>query len=200
MLLSDCEIRELVGRESLIAPFVEENLQAVSYDITMNNVMMACKRVNAPIFLTDNGSVSDMLERVDISNGYLLKPGEYVLVKTKEKLALPKHIAAHIRPRTTFIRYGLLILAQHLQPTFNGYLYLGLYNVTPNVIMLTPGLKIGQVSFENIDGKITDSKLYCNKIDAKFQGEDDFRTPKMDKLTPEEKAEAERIIRKITGE
>lgn len=199
MVLSDVKIKELVKEHGLLSPFDERKLQATSYDISSSSEVMVYCILDYAVDLRNRDHVETAMKKVNIGNGYHVKPGEYILVKTKEKVNMPDTLAAHIRPRTTFTRLGLIVSDQHINPSFQGYLYLGIHNVTPNIIDIYPDLSMAQVIFEKVDGPITQDRLYRMKQDAKYQGEDDFRVPKYDMLENEEKEEVDNIINKILG-
>ena len=151
MLLSDQEIKKLAKEDGMITPFEERNLQSVSYDITAGNIARVFNRLSDPIDLND--------KEIDITDGYLIKPNEYMLVKSGEKYTLPDDIAAYARPRTTLSRLGLILTPQHFNPSFSGYIYYGLLNVTPNILKIYPGTSIGQIVFEKVCGAL-DKKIF----------------------------------------
>lgn len=201
MVLSDCEIRNLVQDAQIIAPFNEKQLQAVSYDITSGNVVMVYQRLQQPLDLRDKDQIQYATNKIMISSqsGYPIKPGEYILIKTREKFNIPANLTAHVRPRTTFNRFGLTLSDQHMNPGFRGHLFLGLYNATPNIINIVPGLTIGQMVFEKVQGEISQDKLYDQKPDAKYQDEDDFIVPRLDDLTDAEQKKVNAIVDKLMG-
>lgn len=199
MVLSDIKIRELATHKGLLEPFEENRLQAVSYDISSGNIAMVYQSLDVAVDLRNKNQVEQAMRKVDITKGYHIKPGEYLLVKTKEKFAIPANLTAHVRPRTTFTKFGLVISDQHMNPNFKGYLYLGLYNATPNIIDIYPDLIVAQMVFEEVSGDISEEKLYDRKKDAKYQNEDDFIAPQYDNLSDHEKAEIDGIINKILG-
>lgn len=194
MALSDQEIRRLVDEEKLIEPFADERLQAASYDVVTGRCIRVYQRLNNPISLRDPGDLERETLEVDISSGYHLKPGEYVLVRTGEYFSMPDDLTARIRPRTTFSRIGLLLFDQHLNPSFKGHLYLGVYNATPNVIDLYPDVAIGQIVFERVTGEISEERLYRNKENAKYQDERDFVPPITDTVVS---ARTRELMRKV---
>lgn len=200
MVLSDCEIRKLVKKENMISPFDENKLQAVSYDVSAGQVARVYQRLNQAIDLQDKIQIQLATEEVSIVNGYHIKPNEYILVKTKEKFDIPQNLTAHIRPRTTFTRIGLILSDQHMNPNFRGHLYLGLYNATPNIIDIKAGLNIGQMVFEEVGGDITPEKLYDKKKNAKYQDEDEFIAPSLlDELPPEKREQVNKIVDELMG-
>ena len=120
-----------------------------------------------------------MYEKITIGkDGYLLSPGNFVLVGLEEKICLPKNLIAHIRPRTRFTRNGILIADQHCNPTYTGILQIGLFNAGVNAFRLKKGLKIAQLVFEELSSIQSDEKLYKNKEDAAYNNETDFRGAK----------------------
>lgn len=185
MVLSDQAIKKLVNERQIIEPFSEDRLQAVSYDISSSNIIRVYQRLNKSIDIKNQSQLELETVEMDITEGYNIKPGEYILVKTKENISMPDDLTGHIRPRTTFTRVGLLLSDQHINPSFCGHLYLGLYNSTPNNIYIYPDLNIGQIVFEKIEGLISAIRLYSNKKDAKYQHEDSFIIPKIDVVSDE---------------
>ncbi|MFR3558130.1 MAG: dCTP deaminase [Paraclostridium sordellii] len=159
---------------SLIENFNIERLQSVSYDVSMGNKIRKFKDKFKTIYLDEKNDIDNLFIEEDITNGYKLIPGEYILVRLNEKLNMPNDLAGHIRPRTTFNKLGLIITSQHINPSYSGNLQIGIKNETPNVVILKPGLVIGQVVFEKVDDIIREDMLYKNKKESKYQDEDNF--------------------------
>lgn len=127
-------------------------------------------------------NLNDIYEIIEIhEDGYLFSPGEYLLVELAEKLNIPKNLVAHIRPRTRFTRAGILIADQHCNPTYEGRLFIGLHNVGPNTVLLSPGLRIAQFLFEELSSIPSETLFYKNKEDAAFYQETSFQGAKFDK-------------------
>ena len=185
MLLSDQEIKKLAKEDGMITPFEERNLQSVSYDITAGNIARVFNRLSDPIDLNDKENIKLTYCEIDITDGYLIKPNEYILVKSGEKYTLPDDIAAYSRPRTTLSRLGLILTPQHFNPSFSGYIYYGLLNVTPNILKIYPGTSIGQIVFEKVCGALDKKNLYKNKTSAQYQNENEFIIPDVNNTRPE---------------
>ena len=180
MILSDKEIRKYVQNtvDPLIQPFVEANLQAASYDVSLSGNISVLKRTGRAIDpSTDSKEELDkMYEEMRISPaGYLFSPGEYLLAELEETVSIPPDLTAHIRPRTRFTRAGILIADQHCNPTYKGKLYIGLHNAGPNPVLLWPGLKIAQFVFEELTSVPSEHLWYKNKKDAEYLNEVKFR-------------------------
>ena len=185
MLLSAQEIKKLAKEDGMITPFEERNLQSVSYDITAGNIARVFNRLSDPIDLNDKENIKLTYCEIDITDGYLIKPNEYMLVKSGEKYTLPDDIAAYARPRTTLSRLGLILTSQHFNPSFSGYIYYGLLNVTPNILKIYPGTSIGQIVFEKVYGALDKKNLYKNKTSAQYQNENEFIIPDVNNTRPE---------------
>jgi len=201
MILTDQEIAKLVKEKNIIENYVKENLQAVSYDVSASNIIQIFNRVQGTIDLRSKESIALANKEVCMDYGYKIMPGEYIIVKTKEKFNMPHNLTGHIRPRTTFTRLGLILSDQHINPTFLGHLYLGLLNATPNAVEIFPELIIGQIVFERIDGIVSDDRLYKNKKNAKYQNENKFISPAInEEIGFDVREQYEKIIKKLAGE
>ena len=178
MILSDKDIRKYIQDTNipLIEPFSDYHLQAASYDVSMSGNISILKRLGKLIDPADEFDLGDTFENVRIgANGYLFSPGEYLLAELTEKVKIPNNLIAHIRPRTRFTRAGILVADQHCNPTYEGRLHIGLYNIGLNTILLWPGLKIAQILFEELSSVPSEELWYQNKKDAAFHQEDSFR-------------------------
>lgn len=187
MILIDSQIKDridnhikyekvYIGRESkpLIENFKEKNLQAVAYDVTMTDRIKKFKNEFRTIDLTIKDDVELSMEEDIIQEFYILKPNEYILVQLNEYINMPDDLVAHIRPRTSFTRLGLIVSFQHINPSYEGKLQIGLLNANPNSIKIQPGTVIGQVVFETISGNIEKENLYYFKKTSKYNKENDF--------------------------
>ncbi|MEY8230238.1 dCTP deaminase [Oscillospiraceae bacterium 50-16] len=174
MILSDKEIRIYIQNTTtpMIEPFLEDHLQAASYDVSMSGNISVLRRIEQVVDPSEKRDLDDMYEEIRIGqDGYLFYPGEYLLAELAEKVNVPEKLIAHIRPRTRFTRAGILIADQHCNPTYEGQLYIGLRNVGPNTILLRPGLKIAQFVFEELSSVPTEALWYKNKKNAAYRQE-----------------------------
>ncbi len=81
-----------------------------------------------------------------------IKPGEFYLVATIEKVNIPKNIAAVFLPRTTTFRSGLFLRTGTAQPGYKGKLTFGLKNEGPIPVTLELGCRFAHVQFHWVDG------------------------------------------------
>ena len=130
MILVDKDIKEYVAAKQLILDgYVEENLNGVSYDLTMD--------------VTCDESGKEHQE-------YELKPGEVVFVKTQEKLKIPENILGRIAEKNSRMRQGLVVNGPHYQPGHQTYAFLRVMNISKDTVILSHGMKLAQIIFEQL--------------------------------------------------
>ena len=78
MVLSDGMIRTLAINQRMLVPFEENRLQAVSYDISSGKVAVVYRNIDQSIDLRNKDLVQFVTRDIDISNGYHIKPNEYI--------------------------------------------------------------------------------------------------------------------------
>jgi deoxycytidine triphosphate deaminase len=83
--------------------------------------------------------VSHSETEIDVGkNGCVpIKPGEFALLTTHEKVKLAPIITGHIGVKSYYTRKGLVLLAGlQIDPGFEGHLILGIYNAAPRQLVL----------------------------------------------------------------
>lgn len=86
------------NNRNFIKPFAEKNLQSSSYDVSLSSEIQVLRASSAPININDQMAIDRIYERKDISEGYLIKPGEYILCKLKESITLPDDVMPWLYP------------------------------------------------------------------------------------------------------
>lgn len=81
-----------------------------------------------------------------------IKPGDFFLAKTIEKINLPIDLSAQILPRTTTFRSGLFLRTGPIQPGYSGELTFGLKNEGPITVEIEMGARFAHVIFSEIKG------------------------------------------------
>ena len=124
MILSDSEIRSACesGRIS-IAPFADASVQPASYDL----------RVGTQAAISSDKQVVDLAARGFVQ----IKPGDFVIVSTHERLALDASHTGRFGLTSTYARKGLIASAgAQIDPGFRGRLFVGLTNLSTKPITL----------------------------------------------------------------
>ena len=118
MILSDHTLTGL-AMGGLVQPFIQENVQGSSIDLTLGNTI----KVEAPV-----GSGGKWFD-TSIKTPYSLAPGEFILAHTEETIAIPDGCAAMVLLRSSAARAGYEhSLAGWCDPSFQGQLTLELRN------------------------------------------------------------------------
>lgn len=134
--------RDIEHRKNDLFPeiwqYEHTNLSEVSYDL----------RVGDEVFLSEKR----VPERLSENSQYiLLPPGQFALVKTFEKISIPKDLLALLSIRSTYKFQGLInISGFHVDPTYSGYLIFAVQNVGPNDIRLKYKDRVFMIMFAEL--------------------------------------------------
>jgi len=182
MILNDNEIRkrvtdyQLMGMDHpLISPFSESQLQGASYDVTIDKEVIRIIRTNELVDLKEQSAIDRTYERHIIGeDGFILMPHSSTLVTLKETFFIPPNLTAHIRPKTRFVRLGLFVSGQHINPDSICKLNICIYNMTDNPFRIYESMSIAQIVFEEMIDIPSKDKLYKSKRDSHYSNDIDF--------------------------
>lgn len=156
MVLSDKDIRERCDVQQqykpLIEPFEEEKLGAVSYDLSIDKIIIG------------EGQDEDTYE---------LHPNDVVYIKMKQKLYMNRDIIGRIEEKNSRMRMGVVVSGPTYQPGHNTAIFLRVHNISSDVIVLKNGMDMAQIIFEKVSDKL--EKSYAEREGSSFQGEFDYR-------------------------
>lgn len=139
MILVDKNIKDLVANgELIIEGYDKSNVNCISYDLTIGCILI-------PTEDEIDGNID--VEEVD---EYTLKPNEYIMIKTIEKLKLPPNILGRIADKNSVMRMGISVAGPHYQPGHETYSFLKIYNQSYTKVKLKKGFKIAQIIFEEL--------------------------------------------------
>lgn len=153
-MLNDNTIEQYAGLQDLILPYTIKQLNPNSYDVTLQDTIL--------VFTGDgyaDGNDHTLhgihTEQVKIDDHYMLQPGQFVLGATVEKISLPDNMMARFDGKSSLGRLGLCthVTAGFIDAGFIGTITVELKNENTFPIMLKAGMRIGQVSFEYLNGK-----------------------------------------------
>jgi dCTP deaminase len=156
MILAKPEIlRQIQNGRIKIEPCDESAIGPASIDLTLDDRLR--------VFNTDRHitradiDYRTLAKLIDISDGYLLEPGELVLGITKEKITLPGNLCGWLNSRSRFARIGLMshIAAPFLAPGISNRQILEIFNAGRNKIKLMPGMRICHLVLQECTGSAT---------------------------------------------
>jgi dCTP deaminase len=177
MILSNCEIHKALDSKRLIItpepqPRIPTIGQECPYDthsvnLRLHNEILFPEGGKFTINLQNPGSLADLItlhsKKYDINErqGFELKPGDFVLAQTVERIGLPitdsrPYLAARIEGKSSRARWGLIVhcTAPTVHPGFEGHLTLEMANLGPATITLTYQMYIAQLIVEQVTGEI----------------------------------------------
>ena len=184
-VLSDASIlREIKSGNLILNPEpTAEDFSASTVDVHLGDIVRTFKTshgaVETIVDLTHpdiHTSFDTLFDTISIpSTGYLLKPNEFLLSYTRERIKLPAYIAARLEGRSTIARYGVSVqYAPTVQPFWDGNLVLEICNLGKTTIRLLKDMPIGQLIFEYID-----SPPFKTTLDSAWQGQKAPNLPDM---------------------
>ena len=133
-MLCDSEIKSLCIEMGVVEPFLDENLQPSSLDLTLGNE-----------FIEHVGCYN---QKKVIAESYTLHPFELVLGTTRERFNLPRYVTATVCGKSSTAREGLQIeCAGHVDPGFQGDITFEMLNISEHTITVKAGDVIAQAVF-----------------------------------------------------
>lgn len=140
--------KKKLGRKFIIDPFDPLNLMPFSYDLSIGGEVFSCRH--------EERGTRELIEKDD--NTYPLEPGETVIVRTKEYIALPPYYSATVWPRFNLVREGIFQSMVKIDPTWYGTLGVALTNLSPAQYPIRKGDQFGTLVLYELIGK-TDMDL-----------------------------------------
>jgi deoxycytidine triphosphate deaminase len=154
-------LRLIKHKQPLIENVDEKNIQPSGVDL---RVKCMYRLKNGGYLGVENRKTPDVeVVSNEIGKKNILKPNEFFLVETIEKVNMPKDIMAIVLPRSSLFRCGVSLYTAVVDPGFVGTLTFGMKNLSEHSFEIEIGSKIGQIVFEKVKGNV---KLY----DGKYQG------------------------------
>jgi len=148
MVIGREKILELVKRGKLIEDFSEDCLEGAGYDLRVGKIY----RLKGGGFLGAEDRKMPDVEEIRFEE-FFLKPEEYVLVETLEKVNMPKDLVAKVLPRSSLFRCGCSLVTALVDPGYVGVLIFGLRNLSEFEFRLEKKARVAQIVFEQVKGK-----------------------------------------------
>lgn len=154
MVLSDRDIkREMAAGRIVVTPLDEKDIQPASVDVRLGSNFRIFKN-SSHAFIDPTQQQEGLTESIDVPAGetFVLHPGQFALGTTLERIAVADDILGKLEGKSTLGRLGLMIhsTAGYVDPGWDGEITLELSNVATLPIVLHPGMRIGQMSFERM--------------------------------------------------
>lgn len=174
MVLSDRDIKqELKSGNISIEPLDISDIQPASVDVHLGSNFRIFKN-SSHAYIDPTQAQDGLTESIDVEPGqtFVLHPGQFALGTTLECIGVGNDILGKLEGKSTLGRLGLMIhsTAGYVDPGWRGEITLELSNVATLPIVLHPGMKIGQMSFERMSSPA--ERPYGSKgLGSHYQGQ-----------------------------
>lgn len=156
MILGPKKLLQLVKTKKLVEGLSERELtnpEGAGFDLRLGEVY----KISGEAFLGEEHRKTPDINSIEKfeagrKKSIKIKPGDFYLVKTIEKINLPLNLSAVIIPRTTTFRSGIFIRTGPIQPGYQGELTFGLKNEGPVTVEIEMGARFVHVLFHEIKG------------------------------------------------
>lgn len=155
MILGPKKLLQLVKTKKLVEGLSERELtnpEGAGFDLRLGEVF----KISGTAFLGEtHRKTADitLIKKYGKDKSIKIKPGDFYLVKTIEKINLPLNLSAVIIPRTTTFRSGLFIRTGPVQPGYQGELTFGLKNEGPITVEMELGARFVHILFHEVKGR-----------------------------------------------
>lgn len=157
MILGPKKLLQLVKKINLVEGLSERELtnpEGAGFDLRLGEVY----KITGSAFLGETHRKTADIKLVASydpkkANKVIIKPGDFVLVKTIENVNMPDNLTASITPRSTTYRSGLMIRTGNVPPGYCGGLTFGLKNEGPIKVTIEMGARFVHIQFSQVDGK-----------------------------------------------
>ena len=148
--------QSIKNKEIVIEPLYLDNIQPVSIDLTLGqtiDVLCPTKQIDLESIQKDaQDELQKLTQKIDITEGYDLQPGQLVKGYSKETIKLPSNINGLIFNIDSLASIGLnAALSQYVNPGFNGHKTIMIYNMSNQVIRIKAGIRICKLVFFKMD-------------------------------------------------
>ncbi len=149
MILSDSTLKQLIASGELtVGPIGENSIQPASIDCRLGTHYLVIEDNSMDCLTLD----SEIKYRDIESDSIIIPPHSFLLATTHEYIKLPNFLTAFVEGRSSIGRIGLFIQnAGWVDPGFEGYITLELYNANSLPIKLQSGRRVCQLVFCKMD-------------------------------------------------
>jgi len=153
MYLSNRDILKEIERGNIaITPFDEKYLNQASYDLALSDEFYIPRKVRGEVDVVESTDPHKLMKKVHVKS-IVVKPGEFCLAKTKERIRISNGLIGILGGRSRYARLGITvhITSAVIQPGSDNHQILEITNVSPFTLRLYAGERISQVYFERLE-------------------------------------------------
>jgi deoxycytidine triphosphate deaminase len=157
MILGSTRLLELVKTHNLVEGLSDRELynpEGAGFDLRLGELYRICGEgfVGIEKRLTPKEELLAKYQP-DKPTAVTVKPGDFYLVKTVERLNVPPFLTVNLKPRTTTFRSGITIRTGNVGPGYCGELVFALKNEGPCDVAIEMGARLVHAQFSLIEGE-----------------------------------------------
>jgi len=186
-LLSNQEIsEELINGDLEITPLPTENIQPASVDLRLSRKFKRYCSDDATSCLIDSetGVPENLHEEIE-SDSIVVRPGDFILGSTVERVKIPDNIYSEVKGRSSYGRLGIEVhkTAGVIDPGWDGHITLEIANSMPYPVELHAGNRVCQITLHRMNtaadppyGIKNGSKYQYQEGPTTSRGDEDLET------------------------
>lgn len=151
MIQGKARLLEILSNNDVITPLDKDNIGVASIDLRLGDTL---KKYSSDIDLRKEPETTEVSMT---SEGYTLKPSEFVLASTLEIVEIPLGYYGFIETKGNISRAGLSShnTDGHIDPGFRGNITLEITNNADVSVRIYPGIKFVQLFLFRLEGETT---------------------------------------------
>jgi dCTP deaminase len=181
LVLSKKDILRVIKQRRLKfnPPVLSENIAQVSIDLHLGRKFTTFKE--PPNYLPHIRVDKSIWDSIDLwepqeSDSFILRPREFVLAQTQERVCMPADLVGMVEGRSSFARLGVTIhvTAPKIDPGFEGHITLEMANFGKVPVELRAGVdKPAQLILMKLSRPVASQSLYGKDSRDNFQYQTD---------------------------
>ena len=160
-------LAEIESGRLCIDPFDLDQVGPASIDLRLGNeVRVPIHEQGCVVHVTEESDPADNTRLVQLSEPYVLQPGETVHGATLEKISLPPNLCGWLEGRSRTARFGLTVhvTSGFVHPGVSNVQVLEMMNVSRTPLALHPGIRICQIVLERTEGEAIYRGRFANQV------------------------------------
>lgn len=154
ILTRDIILREIANKRIVIDPLLPDQIGPASIDLHLGDEIRVMEGGPDVIEVTEDADYRTVTQVRQLSDPYLLRPGETIHGITRERIHLPGDICGWLEGRSRFARLGLMIhvTSGFVAPGINNRQVLEMSNVAERPLAIHAGTRLCQIVLQRAEG------------------------------------------------
>ncbi|MCH2189016.1 dCTP deaminase [Candidatus Gracilibacteria bacterium] len=188
MILADSEIKRRIQTGEIQVNTENDydiisQIGPASLDFRLGHTFKYYRRKNQVVIDVRKGVEEKFVGEayLEKDEAFILHPGDFILGATLESFSIPENLVARCEGRSSLGRLGIVIhsTAGFIDPGFSGTITLEMTNINEVPVAIYPGMRIGQLAFETLEGNC--DMPYNKRKGSKYMGQKNPEASRIDR-------------------